>query len=878
MSEFDKDQQQQQEGNSEEAIATYRRALELNSNDSWAHHQIGEALAKLGRYDEAVTAYRHAIELKPDFSWSYHHLGEALAQQQEWEQSAVGFRKAIELNPEHFGSYVGLGNSLAKLGQLDEAIAAYTRASELNPEADWIAYALANTVQQRNQSHLAEAIASYRHTIALNPDNVEAYHNLLQVQPDNWEVWLQLGDLLRKLNHWDEASATYRRALELNPEAYECHFKSRKGELVSMNSIDMNKSLLNFSELEKIGYQIEVFSSEHNISNWRELNGSENISYIFEIDEFLRLGNSLFQLLNGIYLAESYKGKLVHPGHYYLKLNQGEINFSTSKPTSWLVKIKGNFFIVPELIIPNSESLKILHNTIFNLVPYREDKSIGERTLVIHIRSGDVFSNFNVHPLYIQPPLSYYQKIIEHGNYQDIVVVTEPDRLNPCIDELLIRYNARVQSNSLEEDVNTILSAKHLVIGQGTFGNNLSMISPNLQKLYCPFFLHYSHDHLFHIAEELPYQTIFARLPFYIFPSVRTNEYEFEGWKNSYEQKKFMLFYPKEMIELISPPYFMNIALKKPATQSSVYGGARENDAPGGVNGVKNGKFGFHTDIEEQPWWQVDLQDYFHIKDVKIYNRLDDCYDRANTLTVLISVDAVDWEQVYIYNESKPFGGINGSPLIVEINRIARYVKLQLLERNYLHLDEVEVYGYQVDSDSVPETMKMPKEPIYLHLGCGNLDHPEFINIDIRPAPHIDYVRAIDDLSIFADESVDLIYASHCLEHFSHVQIPRILKEWHRVLKVNGILRLAVPNLDLIIKMYHEHGNCIGPILGRLMGGQDYEFNYHKTIFNQASLEHLLLEVANFKEVRMWQPGTTDITNFPDSSRDPVSLNMEAIK
>jgi hypothetical protein len=62
------------------------------------------------------------------------------------------------------------------------------------------------------------------------------------------------------------------------------------------------------------------------------------------------------------------------------------------------------------------------------------------------------------------------------------------------------------------------------------------------------------------------------------------------------------------------------------------------------------------------------------------------------------------------------------------------------------------------------------------------------------------------------------------------------------------------------------------------MGGQDYEFNYHKTIFNQASLEHLLLEVANFREVRMWQPGTTDLTNFPDSSRDQVSLNMEAIK
>ncbi|MEG5032847.1 tetratricopeptide repeat protein [Microcoleus sp. AT3-D2] len=223
MSEFHNDRQLQEEGNLEEASAAYHRKLELNSDEPWTHHHMGETLAKLNRWDEAVTAYRHAIELKPDFCWSYHHLGDALAQQQQWEESATAFRRALELNPEHFGTYVGLGNSLAKLGQLDEAIAAYRRASELNPDADWIHSALANALQQRNQSALAEAIASYRHIIELYPDNVEAFHNLLQILPDNWEVGLQLGNILVEQGRLDEAIATYRRALELNPQAYECH-------------------------------------------------------------------------------------------------------------------------------------------------------------------------------------------------------------------------------------------------------------------------------------------------------------------------------------------------------------------------------------------------------------------------------------------------------------------------------------------------------------------------------------------------------------------------------------------------------------------------------------------------------------------------------
>ena len=177
-------------------------------------------------------------------------------------------------------------------------------------------------------------------------------------------------------------------------------------------------------------------------------------------------------------------------------------------------------------------------------------------------------------------------------------------------------------------------------------------------------------------------------------------------------------------------------------------------------------------------------------------------------------------------------------------------------------------------------------DKIYLHLGCGDVNHPQFINIDVIPAPHIHYVRSIDNLSIFKNSSVDLIYASHCLEHFPMRAIDSVLKEWHRVLRPDGILRLSVPDFDTLLKIYLENDNDITPILGALMGGQTYFHNYHKILFTEKSLA-LLLTTAGFNTVRLWIPQSSELTTFDDWSSRPitvngkecrVSLNIEAVK
>ena len=175
---------------------------------------------------------------------------------------------------------------------------------------------------------------------------------------------------------------------------------------------------------------------------------------------------------------------------------------------------------------------------------------------------------------------------------------------------------------------------------------------------------------------------------------------------------------------------------------------------------------------------------------------------------------------------------------------------------------------------------------INLHLGCGSINHPAFINIDGIPASHIHYVGRIDKLSPFQDNSVDLIYACHCLEHFSHRQVLNVLQDWCRVLKMNGVLRVSVPDFNSMVNLYLAAGRDIQYVLEPITGGQDYKYNYHMTIFNEESLKSIFIE-AGFTKVQSWEPGSSDMTTFDDwSGRSfsfdghtfPISLNLEAVK
>lgn len=107
-----------------------------------------------------------------------------------------------------------------------------------------------------------------------------------------------------------------------------------------------------------------------------------------------------------------------------------------------------------------------------------------------------------------------------------------------------------------------------------------------------------------------------------------------------------------------------------------------------------------------------------------------------------------------------------------------------------------------------------------INLGCGNNHHPGWINVD--------FVSTCKDVIAhnllfgipFKDDSFDVVYNSHLLEHFPKKEAILFLKECFRVLKSGGIIRIAVPDLESIAKEYLSN-------LNRVINNEHYaEFDY----------------------------------------------------
>lgn len=89
-----------------------------------------------------------------------------------------------------------------------------------------------------------------------------------------------------------------------------------------------------------------------------------------------------------------------------------------------------------------------------------------------------------------------------------------------------------------------------------------------------------------------------------------------------------------------------------------------------------------------------------------------------------------------------------------------------------------------------------------LNIGCGSRFDPAWTNIDANPSsPNVQFHDCREGLP-FLDHSFDVVYHSHVLEHFAKTEAARFVQECFRVLRSGGIIRVAVPDLESLARLY----------------------------------------------------------------------------
>ena len=144
------------QGRVEEAVALYRRALEVNPESSEAHFNLGVTLVGQGRFEEAIPHLQRAVELAPQSAMAHYNLGVVLARAGQTDEAIAQLRGAARLNPRDAHARNDLGAVLATQGRLEEAMLELAEAARLDPQFADARRNLARARRQLEQTNDAQ--------------------------------------------------------------------------------------------------------------------------------------------------------------------------------------------------------------------------------------------------------------------------------------------------------------------------------------------------------------------------------------------------------------------------------------------------------------------------------------------------------------------------------------------------------------------------------------------------------------------------------------------------------------------------------------------------------------------------------------------------
>jgi tetratricopeptide (TPR) repeat protein/TolB-like protein len=120
-------------GEYEQAIESYRRAIDYSPGNDDAHRALGSVLDKLERVDEAEAAYLRAIELRPGYWAGYARIAQFYNLRNDYQKAGDYYERALTLSPDNARVLFSLGLVFTNKGQYDRGVEYLERAIRLRP-------------------------------------------------------------------------------------------------------------------------------------------------------------------------------------------------------------------------------------------------------------------------------------------------------------------------------------------------------------------------------------------------------------------------------------------------------------------------------------------------------------------------------------------------------------------------------------------------------------------------------------------------------------------------------------------------------------------------------------------------------------------------
>jgi tetratricopeptide (TPR) repeat protein len=259
-------------GRSQEAEASYRRALQLDPNAPGTHYNLAILCTAAGRKAEAVMCYRRALCCIPDFTEAHDNLGILMHEDKRLDEAEKCYRRALAIRPDFVEAYVNLGKLKKESRSPDEAEQFYIQALQINPLLPEAHNNLGSLFRESKRLELAQfayknalilrpeydnAISNLAHVFQElgNPEQAEiGFHRAIAIRPDNADAYNGLGTCLHNTRRLHEAIDIYQRALELGPESSETY--NNFGNLL--------RELNCFDEAEKMfQHAMEILEDRH---------------------------------------------------------------------------------------------------------------------------------------------------------------------------------------------------------------------------------------------------------------------------------------------------------------------------------------------------------------------------------------------------------------------------------------------------------------------------------------------------------------------------------------------------------------------------------------------------------------------------------------